>query len=100
MKITLSSYDLWTMGTGLAMMIEQQEKGVKPGPEDANVILLNALLSLVGVLTVEGGFVVLETCPFPVNFKTEQGEYQLPEGMKEHIQAVLNQHQKGRETKP
>ncbi len=81
MKITVSSYDLWRMGTGLEMMIEQQEKeqGVKPDPEeDENMILLSALLSLISALTVEGGFVVLETCPFPINFKTEQGEYQLP----------------------
>jgi hypothetical protein len=26
MKMTLSGYDLWRMGNGLAMMIERQEK--------------------------------------------------------------------------
>ena|SRR2546421_388831 len=103
MKIALSIYDLYGLATGLAMMIEEQqkEKGVKPSPEDEKMILLHALLSLVDELRDEGGFVALETCPFPVNFKTEQGKCQLPEVSKKWLEAIMNQYQKGRrKTKP
>lgn len=93
MRITWSSNDLWRLGTGLATTIEVKENG-QPDPNDENVILLKSVLALVEVLVDEGGFVVLETCPFPVNFKTEQGEYEMPEDIKEHVQAILNQHQK------